>query len=201
MLSLAREIIFLSTINSPNVVKLQEVIKTKSNYYSVLEFCNGGSLQSFLDLHGRFPEKFAVKALQHIVNGCSALYDKNVMHRDLKLDNILIDFPEYDSPTEFDMKAMDLENVEFCVKIADLGYARELTKETSGRVKSFKGSPLMMAPEQLGRYFDRGSGYSHKIDVWAIGVIFYQMLTGMFMFSIDSQTKRKDAMKNLFDKI
>ena len=63
MLSLAREIIFLSTINSPNVVHLEEVIKTKSNYYSVLEFCNGGSLQNFLDLHGRFPEKFAIKCL------------------------------------------------------------------------------------------------------------------------------------------
>lgn len=93
MLSLAREIIFLSTINSPNVVHLEEVIKTKSNYYSVLEFCNGGSLQNFLDLHGRFPEKFAIKCLSQIVNGCSALYDKNVMHRDLKLDNILINFP------------------------------------------------------------------------------------------------------------
>lgn len=136
-----------------------------------------------------------------IVNGCSALYDKNVMHRDLKLDNILINFPTYDLPSEVDMLAMDLETVEFSVKIADLGYARELTKESTGRVKSFKGSPLMMAPEQLGRYFDRGSGYSHKIDVWAIGVIFYQMLTGMFMFSIDSNTKRKDAMRNLYDKI
>ena len=82
-----------------------------------------------------------------IVNGCSALYDKNVMHRDLKLDNILINFPTYDMPTEVDMLAMDLETVEFSVKIADLGYARELTKESTGRVKSFKGSPLMMAPE------------------------------------------------------
>mmetsp|Transcript_41387 Transcript_41387/g.54455 ORF Transcript_41387/g.54455 Transcript_41387/m.54455 type:complete len:95 (+) Transcript_41387:200-484(+) len=64
MLSLCREIIFLSTINSPNVVRLAEVIKTKSNYYTVLEFCNGGTLQNLLDLHGRFPEKFAIKCLQ-----------------------------------------------------------------------------------------------------------------------------------------
>ena len=44
MLSLCREIIFLSMVNSPNVVRMQEVVKTKSNYYSILEFCNGGSL-------------------------------------------------------------------------------------------------------------------------------------------------------------
>ena len=52
----------------------------------------------------------------------------------------------------------------------------------------------MMAPEQLQQYWGRGEGYNHKIDVWAIGVIFYQMLTGMFMFCVDSRTKRKDAM-------
>jgi len=71
------------------------------------------------------------------------------------------------------MGEMDLDGVEFEVKIADLGYARELTTQTQGRVTSFKGSPLMMAPEQLSMYWGRGSGYSHKIDVWAIGVIFY----------------------------
>ncbi len=63
MLSLCREIIFLSMIESPNVVKMQEVIKTKTNYYCILDFCNGGSLQDFLNLHKRFPEQFAIKCL------------------------------------------------------------------------------------------------------------------------------------------
>ena len=63
MLSLCREIIFLSMIDSPNVVHMEEVIKTKSNYYSILDFCNGGSLQDFLNLHKRFPERFAIKCL------------------------------------------------------------------------------------------------------------------------------------------
>ena len=58
-----------------------------------------------------------------------------------------------------------------------------------------------MAPEQLNTFWGRGSGYSHKIDVWAIGVIFYQMLTGMFMFSVDRGTKRKDAMAALYQKM
>lgn len=173
MLSLCREIVFLSMIDSPNVVKLEEVIKTKSNYYTVLDFCNGGSLQDFLNLHGRFPERFAIKCLQQIIAGCSALYEVNVMHRDLKLDNILINFPDHDLLTEEELKQMNLETDRFEVKIADLGYARELTTQVEGRATSFKGSPLMMAPEQLSTYWGRGSGYSHKIDVWAIGVIFY----------------------------
>ena len=59
----------------------------------------------------------------------------------------------------------------------------------------------MMAPEQLVTYWGRGSGYSHKIDVWAIGVIMYQMLTGMFIFTIDRGTKRSEAMRALYDKL
>ena len=123
------------------------------------------------------------------------------MHRDLKLDNILIHFPNQNIRSKQDLAQIDLENEPFVVKIADLGYARELTKQETGRVKSFKGSPLMMAPEQLSTYWGRGSGYTHKIDVWAIGVIFYQLLTGMFMFSVDSHTKRSDAMQALYVKI
>jgi serine/threonine protein kinase len=112
------------------------------------------------------------------------------MHRDLKLDNILVNFPDRDLLTKEDLEGLDLNTETFVVKIADLGYARELTSQSDGRVKSFKGSPLMMAPEQLNTYWDRGSGYSHKIDVWAIGVNFYQMLTGMFIFSVSKHTRR-----------
>ena len=124
------------------------------------------------------------------------------MHRDLKLDNILVHFPDIDLIEEGDLRNINLEVTRFEVKIADLGYARELTTQEEGRAKSFKGSPLMMAPEQLNTYWGRGSGYSHKIDVWAIGVIFYQMLTGMFIFSVDRQTKgRTDAMTALYNKM
>ena len=123
------------------------------------------------------------------------------MHRDLKLDNILINFPNHDLLTEDDLRELDLETEPFCVKIADLGYARELTTQSDGRATSFKGSPLMMAPEQLSTYWGRGSGYSHKIDVWAIGVIFYQMLTGMFIFNVTEKTSYQMALQKLYAKI
>ena len=64
MLSLCREMVFLEMIDSPNVIRQEEVIKTKSNYYMILEYCNGGSLQDFLNVHKRFCERFAVECLK-----------------------------------------------------------------------------------------------------------------------------------------
>lgn len=101
------------------------------------------------------------------------------MHRDMKLDNILVHFPDRPDTVKIDPREVDLENERFIIKIADLGYAREFkarsqTGETrNDRAFSFKGSPLMMPAEQIQTYWGRGTGYSHKIDVWAIGVIFY----------------------------
>ena len=75
------------------------------------------------------------------------------MHRDMKLDNILVHFPNRPSTKPIDLASIDLENEEFVVKIADLGYAREFKNtQVSGNPKqdraySFKGSPLMMPAE------------------------------------------------------
>ena len=194
--------VFLSMINSPHVIRQVEIIKTRSNYYSVLEFANGGSMQGLLNLKRRFSEKFAVEAIRQIIQGCDALYKVNVVHRDLKLDNLLIDFPDKDLLSMEELKELDLDQETFTIKIADLGYARELRRKGENSLtKSFKGSPLMMAPEQLNTFWGRGSGYSHKIDVWAMGVIFYQMLTGMFMFSVGRAQRRNEAMKALYDKM
>ena len=120
------------------------------------------------------------------------MYNVRVMHRDLKLDNVLIHFPNQSNETKIDVKELDLDTEPFIVKLADLGYAKEFNKnegeEGRDRTYSFKGSPLMMPAEQILTYWGKGTGYSHKIDVWAIGVILYQMLTGMFVFNVEEKT-------------
>ena len=79
------------------------------------------------------------------------MYHVRVMHRDLKLDNILVHFPNQPNDAEINIQTIDLENEPFVVKIADLGYAREFNRkegdEGRDRAYSFKGSPLMMPAE------------------------------------------------------
>ena len=64
MLSLCREFIFLQMIDSPNIIRLEEIIRTRSNYYCVLEYANGGSLQSLLNAKKRFSEKAAKECIR-----------------------------------------------------------------------------------------------------------------------------------------
>lgn len=131
MLSLCREFIFLQMIACPNVIRLEEIIRTRSNYYCILEYANGGSLQDLLNHKTRFPEKVAKECIRQIVSGCSALYKMRIMHRDMKLDNILVHFPNRPNTKTVSYDTVDLENEVFIVKIADLGYAREFKNPSS----------------------------------------------------------------------
>lgn len=150
---LSNEIDVLKTLSDlQNVIKLHEVIPLKSHTCIVTELCDGGDLAKLIKEHRHLSEARATELLTQIINGYKGINRFGIVHRDLKPANIFF-------------SAKD-------VKIADFGFAvrsQELKKHSNYNV----GSPVYMPLEAL-----NDNIYSPKSDVWAIGVIFYEMLTG-----------------------
>jgi serine/threonine-protein kinase ULK/ATG1 len=109
------------------------------------------------------------------VKGLKYLYDKKIIHRDLKLENLLIHFTGLSSAGPVPWGSIDLEFEEFVVKIADFGFAKNM--EPDGLADRKCGTPLVMAPEVI-----QNKPYSHKRDVWALGALYYQLVTGNYVF-------------------
>eukprot|EP01127_Copromyxa_protea_P007215 TRINITY_DN1712_c0_g1_i1.p1 TRINITY_DN1712_c0_g1~~TRINITY_DN1712_c0_g1_i1.p1 ORF type:complete len:1024 (-),score=180.60 TRINITY_DN1712_c0_g1_i1:283-3117(-) len=134
--------------------------KIGSRFFLVLEFCAGGDLKEFLDKQPgkKLDEDTARGFMCQLASGLRSLHESGVVHRDLKPHNILL---SANSPTAD-------------IKIADFGFACEVRAQ----MQSILGSPLYMAPEVL-----HGKVYSSKSDLWSVGCIFYEMLTGRTPFS------------------
>ena len=94
---LNNEINILHTLKHPNIVKFVQVKKTKKHYYIVMEYCNGGELEKALEKYQmKYGKAFSEEIVQHlmrqIISAFKYMHEKNIMHRDIKLENILINF-------------------------------------------------------------------------------------------------------------
>jgi serine/threonine-protein kinase ULK/ATG1 len=158
----------MESLDSPHVVKYIEFINSENDYFfQVQELANGGNLKDLLaNMGGTLSECQAKKVLVQIIAGFNYLYSKKVIHRDCKLDNFLIHFPNRTSKHDICWSEIDLDNELFLIKIADFGYARKLDHNKTS--DSWFGTPLLMAPEAL-----FGKKYGHKRDVWALGAMYF----------------------------
>ena len=91
---------------------------------------------------------------------------------------MLIHFPNRDQSLDIPWKEIDLDTEPFVIKIADFGYSRFLEKDEE--LEGWYGTPLLMAPEAL-----FGNKYGHKRDVWALGAMYFQLITGKYIFGHD----------------
>ena len=191
---LDNEISILRDISHPNIVKLYDVKETSNFYYLVTEYCNGGSLsdclETYIEKHNKpFPEEVVQFLMRQIVSALSYLHKKTILHRDIKLDNILVQFDD-----ENDRKKQNLLKAK--VKMIDFGFARYLKKEELAM--STLGSPINMDPGILRKLNkmenSRDYGYDEKADIWSLGTICYEMLIGKCAFDANS-------MKDLVRKV
>ncbi|XP_059286340.1 CBL-interacting serine/threonine-protein kinase 1-like isoform X1 [Lycium ferocissimum] len=160
-----REICTLKVLKHPNVVRLYEVLASKTKIYMVLEYVNGGELFDKIASKGKLSEAQGRKLFQQLIDGVSYCHDKGVFHRDLKLENVLIDAGRKIKITDFGLSALPQH-------FGD-----------DGLLHTTCGSPNYVAPEILcNRGYDGATS-----DTWSCGVILYVILTGFLPFDDRNQ--------------
>ena len=175
----ANEVAILKKLYHKNIIRIQECKYTQNHYYIIMEYCNGGSLTQCLKIykemyHHPFTEELVQYLMRQIVSAVKYIHSQGIVHRDLKLDNILVNFNN-----DNDKNSMNLFNAQ--VKIIDFGFAS--AKENSGMFTTAIGSPLNMDPLILkkfhnGRADTNDLQYDEKADIWSLGALCYQMLIG-----------------------
>jgi serine/threonine-protein kinase ULK/ATG1 len=163
--SLMSEIVILKQINHPNIIRLHDIIEETGRIHLVLEFCRGGDLSMYIQQRqGRVPEATAKYFMHQLAAGLQILRDNNLIHRDLKPQNLLL--------------SANSDNA--VLKIADFGFARSL--QPRGLAETLCGSPLYMAPEIM-----LLQKYDAKADLWSVGAILFQLVTGKTPFTGSNQ--------------
>jgi len=156
-----REMRILSRIKHPAVVEAYEVVETMSCAQIVCELIDGESLRAFTQRQEghRLQDETARCFYQQVVEGIQYCHERLVVHRDLKLENLLLD------------KRREI------VKIIDFGFAAQVATKDA-KLRAFCGTPSYMAPEII-----RGEGYSgFATDIWALGVVVFALLVGSLPF-------------------
>jgi serine/threonine-protein kinase ULK/ATG1 len=153
-----REIQILQSLSHPNIIKLYEIVRDRVNrdIYLFLEYCPHGSLRSFLGKGGYLEEKQGHQIMKQLSDALKHLYERNIYHRDLKPQNLLL-------------------SRNYNLKVIDFGFA---TLNTRASFRRLCGSPMYMAPEII-----RSGFYDRRSDLWSIGIILYEILFGQHPFA------------------
>ena len=92
--NMSEEVSVLSRLQSPNIIKVYEVVKTMRHYYIIVEYCNGSDLESLINAGLEISEKKIARIFGQVLEGMREMKEKNIVHRDIKNANIFISIPE-----------------------------------------------------------------------------------------------------------
>ena len=175
-----REARAVAMLSHPNILTLYEFVRSDGISYAVTELLDGETLRARL-VGGALPARKAVEIAAQIARGLAAAHDKQIVHRDLKPENVFI-------------------GLDGSVKILDFGLARLATESTLTAPDAATVAPITnrgvvlgtvgyMAPEQV-----RGERVDHRADLFALGCIVYEMLTGRRAFQRDTAAESMTAI-------
>ncbi|XP_060691101.1 NUAK family SNF1-like kinase 1 [Hemiscyllium ocellatum] len=152
-----REMEIMSSLNHPNIIRIYEVFENKDKIIIVMDYCSNGELYDYVNEHHRLSENEARRAFRQIVSAIHYCHKKGIVHRDLKLENILLD-------------------ESFNVKLADFGLSNLYHKDQL--LETYCGSPLYASPEIVNGFPYQGP----EVDCWALGVLLYTLVYGTMPF-------------------
>ena len=166
-----REFEMLTLFSHPNVILVAEIFESGGNFYSVMEYCEGGELFNYIVKNRRLSQDEAAFFYYQLINGLEYIHSLGIVHRDLKPENLLL-------------------TKDHVLKIIDFGLSNYFKKDQKDLLITPCGSPCYASPEMVA-----GKKYNgFKIDIWSTGIILYAMLCGYLPF----EDKDNDA---LFEKI
>ena len=153
-----REALSASSLSNPNIVEVYDVGEDDGEYYIVMEYIEGKHLKNLIKKRGKLTVSEAVDIVMQITDGLSVAHDSYIIHRDIKPQNIMV-----------------LENG--LVKITDFGIAMAMNSTQLTQTNSVMGSVHYLPPEQAS-----GKGSTLQSDIYSIGILFYELLTGKLPF-------------------
>ncbi len=168
-----REALSASSLSHPNIVEMYDVGEDNGLYYIVMEYVDGKTLKQLLKKRGSLTLSEAIDIMLQLTDGMSHAHDSYIVHRDLKPQNIMI-------------------KDDGQIKITDFGIAMAINATQLTQTNSVMGSVHYLPPEQAA-----GKGSTIKSDIYSMGIIFYELLTGELPFKGDSAVEI--ALKQMKD--
>ncbi|KAL3868874.1 hypothetical protein ACJMK2_041630 [Sinanodonta woodiana] len=159
----------MENLHHPNIIRLYEVIETLAKLHIVMEYAGGGELFNKLSNEGKFSEPEAKIIFSQIVAAVDHMHCQNIIHRDMKAENVFYAGPRL-------------------VKIGDFGFS--ISTRRDNPLNTFCGSPPYAAPE----LFKDESYIGIYVDVWALGILLFFMVTGIMPFRADTVAKLKKCI-------
>ncbi|GAB6018869.1 hypothetical protein CHUAL_000527 [Chamberlinius hualienensis] len=169
-----REVQIMKLLDHPHIIKLYQVMETKSMIYLVSEYASQGEIFDFIASHGRMPEQMARRKFWQILSAVDYCHSRRIVHRDLKAENLLLD-------------------ANMNIKIADFGFSNFY--KPGEQLATWCGSPPYAAPEVF-----EGKKYTGpEIDIWSLGVVLYVLVCGALPFDGSTlQTLRDRVLSGRF---
>ncbi|MBI5215400.1 MAG: protein kinase [Ignavibacteriae bacterium] len=155
-----------AALNHPNILSIYEIDEHNENAFIVLEFIDGQNLKDYLatlTTGSGIPIKQAIEWTEKIANGLNVAHEKNIIHRDIKAENIML------------TKSGQL-------KIMDFGLAKLRSNSSLTRVGASVGTLAYMSPEQV-----QGANADQRSDLWSLGILFFELLTGDLPFKSEHE--------------